>query len=146
MDQFPIEQHIIDVLTEYVDKSFTIRLIEDNKPWNEILKDILQSVFPKATITITTPETWLSIEQEIREQQFDMVFVDVNLNNFFEHPNYGTNGLTVIPFIKKESPNTCIIALSSNPKLNDIAVKDGANFGIVKKDIICLPKQIGMKK
>lgn len=131
-----MEQHGIDILKKLTTTpGTTILVVEDHPLFRHSLLIVLKAVFIKAIITTVTPETWLSIQEDIVQKQYDLILLDGSLALFEYHPMFENFGMNLIPLIKEQSPHSCVIAISDKDSSNKIAMDRGADGFIPKKDL-----------
>lgn len=103
---------------------FRTLIVEDNLTFRQTLRNLLYSRFP-----------WMAIEeakegkeclQKLDAQRPDLVFMDIKLP--------GENGLELTKKIKKSSPETIVIILTSYdlPEYRQAAYKNGADHYVSK--------------
>jgi DNA-binding NarL/FixJ family response regulator len=131
-----MEQHGIDILKKLISVSgTTILVVEDHPLFRDSLLVVLKAVFVQAIITTVTPETWLSVHGDITEKQYDLILLDGSLAFFPYHPTFEKFGMNLVPFIKEQSPHSCVIAISDKDSSNKIAMDKGADGFIPKESI-----------
>ncbi|OFY84796.1 MAG: hypothetical protein A3F72_05930 [Bacteroidetes bacterium RIFCSPLOWO2_12_FULL_35_15] len=110
-----------------------IFIVEDNEIFRMALKSDIENTFPKAPIKIHLFDTGESCMDRFVREMPELVILDYHLNSKF--PN-AADGIKVLDWIKKESPETNVIILTSDDHI-DIAVKSlkhGASDYVVKTE------------
>lgn len=114
------------------DSSIRMLVIDDAKP-TFLVEDMVENIqksFPLAKIGSVAG--FDGIEDVIIKGQYNVIFLDASLHNWKAHEVFGNYGGNLIPFIKKESPSTFIVATSSDSGFNEEMIKRGAH-GYIKK-------------
>lgn len=131
-----MEQHGTDTLKKLISTpGTTILVVEDHPLFRHSLLMVLKAVFVQAIITTITPDNWLSIQEDIVQKQYDLILLDGSLAFFEYHPKFEKFGMNLVPFIKEQSPHSCIIAISDKDSSNKIAMDRGAD-GFIPKNLL----------
>jgi DNA-binding NarL/FixJ family response regulator len=114
-------------------KKTNIFIVEDNKLFSLALKSDIETAFKKESIQINEFETGEACMSKFKEVKPQIVILDYHLNS--KVPN-AADGIEILDMIKKESPSTNVIILTSDDHL-DIALKSfhhGASDYVVKTE------------
>ncbi len=125
------------MLVNIEDPTVKILFVDDSRYGEE--KDylrLLKASFPVAQITMLSPEDFQRVEGIITENQYAVIMLDQSLTNWIPHPVFGECGQNLIPFIKKNSPNSIIVGISGDEKGNKILFKAGADLTL-PKNLFC---------
>jgi DNA-binding NarL/FixJ family response regulator len=109
-----------------------IFIVEDNEVFALALKANIETSFAKQPIKLFSFETGEAM-QNYKEEKPQVVILDYHLNS--KLPD-AADGIKVLDWIKKDSPETNVIMLTSNDNM-DIAIKSfkhGASDYVVKTE------------
>lgn len=110
-----------------------IFIVEDNKLFSMALQSDIENAFSKKEIKIQAFETGETCMLNFKEQKPQIVITDFHLNS--KYPD-AIDGIKLLDLIKKESPETYVIMLTSEDDIN-IALKSfhhGASDYVVKTE------------
>jgi DNA-binding NarL/FixJ family response regulator len=110
-----------------------IFIVEDNNVFKLALKADIESSFSNIPMTIHSFETGEACMEKFSTEKPNVVILDYHLNS--NHPE-AADGIKVLNWIKKESPDTNVIMLTGEDHI-DIALrsfKAGASDYIVKTE------------
>ena len=110
-----------------------IFIVEDNNVFTLALKADIETTFKNRSIKISSFETGEACMEQFKNEKADVVILDYNLNS--QIPD-AANGIKVLDWIKKESPDSSVIMLTSEDSV-DIASKSfkhGASDYVVKTE------------
>lgn len=116
-----------------IKNQINIFIVEDNEIFRIALKSDIENTFTKMPIKIHSFETGENCMERFKREMPELVILDYHLNSKF--PN-AADGIKVLDWIKKESPETNVIILTSDDHI-DIAVKSlkhGASDYVVKSE------------
>lgn len=111
----------------------SIFIVEDNKLFAHALKADIENSFPNKLFKIHSFETGEICMDKFKEEKPEVVIIDYHLNSKYTD---AANGIQVLDWIKKESPETNVIILTSED-LCDVALKSfkhGASDFVVKTE------------
>ncbi len=114
-------------------KQTCIFIVEDNKVFTLALKADIEAAFAKIPLRILSFVTGETCMLRIKEEKPQVVILDYHLNS--KYPD-AVDGIKVLDWIKKESPETSVIMLTSDDNI-DIALKSfkhGASDYVVKTE------------
>lgn len=122
-------------LLGYTEKPINILLVEDHPLMKEKLPVILSRLFPQAKITVLKNFEEEDFDEVLKVGNFQIVFLDVELTNWKEHPLYGQSGINLIEPIKKINPEVIVVSISTYDTNNEFAQTKGADYSIQKGSI-----------
>jgi DNA-binding response OmpR family regulator len=112
----------------------SILIVERDVLSGIIIRDILQKVFPHASITVAEEFGTEDIDKTL-EKRFDVVFLDSDLSGWQEkHPIYENWGFNLIPAIREIKKDTIIVAISDTVEHNEEGIRKGADMIFPKSD------------
>lgn len=114
-------------------KQINIFIVEDDKVFMSVLKADIEISFEKMPIKVYTFETGELCMEQIKKLKPHVVILDYHLNGYTAH---AADGILVLDWIKKESPETNVIMLTINDNIEiaSKSFKHGASDYVVKTE------------
>lgn len=123
-------------IKQFKNEPITILIIDDHDLWRQKLEKFAKKSFPNAEVTVLSPDEYLDVETIIIGTQWSVALLDNHLDNFKDHPKFGTSGTTIARYIKKASSNTVVIMISIDQSTNIGAVDMRyADLGVRKDNV-----------
>ncbi|MNK52435.1 Transcriptional regulatory protein ZraR [compost metagenome] len=103
-------------------------IVDDEAELRRSVISILQSAMPEVEFTIDEAATGKEALDKVKEQQFDLVLMDVKMPEM--------NGLEALTLIKEHDPRTFVVLMTAHSNLHDAvtAIKEGA-YDYVEKPV-----------
>ena|ERR1035437_9049947 len=114
-------------------KHIDIFIIDDNKIYAQTLKGDIETAFHSMPVKVQSFLTGETCIKKLKIEKPQVVILDYHLNS--KHPD-AADGIEVLDWIKKESPETSVIMLTVDDNI-DIALKafhHGASDYVVKTE------------
>jgi len=108
-------------------RSFNTLIVEDNAPFRQVLKDLLQRHFP--FLVLQEASDVREATEKLGPCKAELVFMDIKLPD--------GNGLQLAETFKRACPQTAVIILTSYdyPEYREAALQSGANHFISKETV-----------
>jgi DNA-binding NarL/FixJ family response regulator len=119
-----------------MEQTITLMIVEDNKAYAKMLRDTVElSQGMESLGHFHSAEAFMNALNDPATQRPDVLLLDLNLP--------GENGLTMLPLIKKKSPETEVIILTQNNDYHTVlqAIHLGASGYLLKGGTIAIIRE-----